>query len=181
MDVRKLFTAFENFGQDAITDQNLRGVFSGTTKMSAIMNSKGEFVPRSFHGTVSFNLQNGALVNFEPMEKIGKFTFPNRNFSNITFKNIKNTLDFQGNKVLIPPMLIETSVFNVFVNGVYSFGTGTNIALEVPLRNPKQDTFLSDSLRETRIRRGIVLNLTAVDGYDGNVRIKLGKRKVNAN
>lgn len=178
VDVQKLFASFDNFGQDAITDQNLRGVFFGSTNMSATMRDNGEIVPRSFYGTVSFDIRNGALVKFEPMEKIGKLTFPNRNFSNITFKNLKNTLTIEGNKVLIPPMHIETSVFNIFANGVYSFTTGTNIALEVPLRNPQKDALLSDSLRETRIRRGIVLNLTAVDGLNGNVKIKLGKKKV---
>ncbi|HEY0770177.1 MAG TPA: AsmA-like C-terminal region-containing protein, partial [Sphingobacteriaceae bacterium] len=177
VDVQKLFASFDNFGQDAITDQNLRGVFFGSTNMSATMRNNGEIVPRSFYGTVSFDIRNGALVKFEPMEKIGRLTFPNRNFSNITFKNLKNTLTIEGNKVLIPPMHIETSVFNIFANGVYSFTTGTNIALEVPLRNPQKDALLSDSLRETRIRRGIVLNLTAVDGLNGNVKIKLGKKK----
>lgn len=176
VDVQTLFTSFENFGQDAITNQNLRGVFYGSTKMAATMKNNGEMVPRSFFGTVTFDIRNGALVNFEPMEKIGRFTFPNRNFSNIRFRNLKNTLEFRGEKVYIPPMLIESSVFNIFLNGVYSFTTGTNIAMEVPLRNPQQDALLPDSLKEARIRRGIVLNLSAVDGLDGNVKIKLGKK-----
>lgn len=179
VDVQKLFNSFENFGQDAITDQNLRGVFFGATKMSATMRDNGQIVPMSFHGSVSFDIRNGALVNFEPIQKIGRFAFPNRNFSNITFMNLKNTLDIQGNRITIPPMQIETSVLNIFAYGVYSFTKGTDIALEVPLRNPKKDEFLSDGLKETRVRRGIVLNLSAVDGEDGNVKIKLGKNKGN--
>ncbi|HXI00732.1 MAG TPA: AsmA-like C-terminal region-containing protein [Sphingobacteriaceae bacterium] len=176
VDVKKLFTAFENFGQNAITDQNLRGVFFGSTKMAASMKNNGEIVPRSFRGSVNFDLRNGALVNFVPIKKVGKFAFPNRDFSNITFQSLKNTLTIEGNKVIIPPMKIETSVLNIFVDGVYSFSSGTNIALQVPLRNPKKDEFMTDSLKETRAKRGIVLNLLAVDGDDGNVKIKLGKK-----
>jgi hypothetical protein len=73
-------------------------------------------------------------------------------------------------------MQIETSVLNIFASGIYSFTDGTNIALEVPLRNPEKDQELTDDMKDARLRRGIVLNLSAVDGDDGNVKIRLGRK-----
>ena len=177
VNVEKLFYAFENFGQDAITDQNLRGTFFGGTSVSGSMNDNGEIVPHSFRGLVNFDIRNGALVNFEPMAKVGAFAFPNRNFSNIRFSNLKNTLNIQGSKVIIPPMEIRSNVLNIFLEGVYSFSTGTNIAIKIPLRNPEKDgLMLNKDLKKERSLNGIVINLRALDGENGKVKFRLGKK-----
>lgn len=177
VNVEKLFYAFDNFGQDAITNQNLRGTFFGGTSVSGSMTDNGKIVPLSFKGSVNFDIRDGALVNFEPMIKAGAFAFPNRNFSNIRFANLKNTLYIEGSKVIIPPMEIRSNVLNVFLEGVYSFRTGTNIALKIPLRNPEKDTLIAGkALRKERDLTGIVINLRALDGENGKVRLRLGKR-----
>jgi len=175
VDIQKLFYAFEDFGQQAISYKNITGTFYSTTKISGSLRDNGQIVPRSLHGSVSFDLRDGALKDFGPIAKIGNFAFPKRDFSNITFKNLKNTLDIKGSHIYIRPMRIESSVLNLFIEGVYGMSKGTDITLQVPLRNPEKDKLLPDSLKEKRIKRGIVLNLRAVDGDDGNVKIKLGK------
>lgn len=177
VDVQKLFYAFENFGQQAITSENISGRLSSTTNVRGLMKENGQIVPKSFHGDISFDLRKGSLIRFEPMEKIGSFAFPNRDFSNIKFGRLTNILHIEGNKVIIPEMTIATSVLNLFVKGVYGIPTGTNIALEVPIRNPEKDQALPDSLKEKRMRRGIVLNFTAMNDETGRVKIKFGKHE----
>jgi hypothetical protein len=176
VNIAKLFYAFENFGQDAIAYQNLRGNFNSTTKISGRMKEGGQIIPKSFNGTVSFNIKNGALLNFEPMQKIGNFAFPNRDFSNITFTSLQNTFDINGSTIKIQPMFIQSSVLNLYVEGVYGMPTGTDIALRIPLRNPKKDIGLSDSLKRERFDNGIVINLRGQDDENGNVKFKLGKK-----
>jgi len=176
VNVEQLFYAFDNFGQDAITSKNLRGTFFGGTSISGSMSDNGVIVPRSFRGNVAFDIRNGALVNFEPLTKVGKFAFPNRNFSDIRFTSLKNTLNIQGNKVIIPPMEIRSTVLNIFMDGVYSFTTGTNIAIKIPLRNPGKDEQIEErTARKDRDLKGIVINLRALDGEDGKVKFRLGK------
>jgi hypothetical protein len=176
VNVQNLFNAFDNFGQDAITDKNLRGTFYGNAAVSGSMLGDGKIVPRSLRGNVTFDIRNGSLVNFEPMYKIGNFAFPNRDFSNIRFMNLKNTLSISQNKVTIPPMEIRSSVLNIFLSGVYSFGTGTDIEMRIPLRNPRKDELITDpEEKRARSMKGIFINLRAVDGEDGKVKIRLGK------
>ncbi len=178
--IQQLFYAFNNFGQNTLTSQNLSGSFNAVTHVSGAITKNGELVSRSLHGTVGFNLRDGALINFEPMRKIGAFAFPNRNFSNITFKNLKNTLNIQGNYITIPTMQIESSVLNIFLGGVYGFSSGTNIAMQIPLRNPKNDEPILDKQeKEKRAKKGIIINLRAVDDGTGKVKFKLGKGKQN--
>lgn len=176
VNVEQFFYAFDNFGQSAITNENLRGRFFGGTSISGSMTDNGAIVPRSFRGNVAFDIRNGALINFEPMTKVGNFAFPNRNFSDIRFTSLKNTLNIQGNKVIIPPMEIRSTVLNIFLDGVYSFTTGTNIAISIPLRNPgKEDVTDKRAAKKNRDLKGIVINLRALDGEDGKVRFRLGK------
>ena len=177
VNVENLFFAFNNFGQGAITDQNLRGTFFGGTSVSGLMRDNGEIVPRSFNGSVTFDIRDGSLLNFEPMTKVGAFAFPKRNFSNIQFSNLKNTLNIQGNKIFIPPMEIRSSVLNIFIEGVYSLSTGTNIAIKIPLRNPGKDELIKDkNLKKERDLKGVVLNIRALDGENGKVKFRLGKK-----
>jgi hypothetical protein len=125
---------------------------------------------------VTFDIRNGALVNFEPMTRLGNFAFPKRNFADIRFISLKNTLNLQGDKVIIPPMEIRSTVLNIFMEGIYSFTTGTNIAIKIPLRNPDKDGLTaSGALNKERDLKGIVINLRALDGENGKVRFRLGK------
>lgn len=176
--VDQLFHAFENFGQDGVEAKNLKGTFSATARLSGGMKDDATIRPHSMFGTVTFDLRKGALVNFEPLERIGRFVFRKRDMSNITFENISNTLDIKGNKVIIYPMLIASSVVNIELEGVYGLPKGTDIKMKIPLRNPKGDELITDITElQKRRKRGIVVNLNAVDGEDGKVKLKLGKGK----
>jgi hypothetical protein len=176
VNVQNLFYAFDNFGQSAITDKNLRGTFYGGTSISGSMYDNGKIVPRSFRGTVNFDIRNGALINFEPMKKVGDFAFPNRDFSNISFLNLKNTLTIQGDRVIIPPMEISSSVLKIYLEGIYSFGKGTSIAMKIPLRDPQKDNLPHKSgQKKERTQKGIVINLRAIEDKDGQLKFRLGK------
>ncbi len=175
INVQKLFYAFNNFGQDAITDKNLRGTFFGNTAVTGSITEDGKVVPGSFNGLVQFDIRNGALLDFEPLQKAGAFAFPNRDFKNIIFTSLKNTIDLHGDMVTIRPMRIETSVLNVFLEGVYGFSSGTNIGLQIPLRDPKKDELLPDDGETGRFTKGLLINIRAVD-VDGKVKFKLGRK-----
>ncbi|KAA2238571.1 AsmA family protein [Chitinophaga agrisoli] len=166
--IDQLFYAFDNFGMQSLTSKNLKGILSARADITGNLYDKGKITPRSLYGTLSFDLRQGALVHFEPLENIGNFFFRKRNLSNITFDNLQNTLQLQGNKIIIPPMQIASSALNMDVTGVYGMPTGTDIYLDVPLRNPKKE----------KKNKGIVLHLRATDdNKEGKVKIKLGRKK----
>jgi hypothetical protein len=101
--------------------------------------------------------------------------------SNVSIRKLQNRLEIQGDKIVINPMYIESSAVNIQVEGVYGLKKGTDINIDVPLRNPKKDELVvDDSTRMGRGMKGIVVHLKASDGDDGNVKIKLlskGKRE----
>lgn len=178
VDVRKFFYAFDNFGLESLKSENLRGIAYCKAKLQGKATDAGVLVPRSMYGQVSFNLKNGKLLNFDPVRNVGKFAFPFRDMNTIEFYNLDGKFDVAGEKVTIHPMQINSSVLNMDVQGVYSFGKGTQIYIDVPLRNPKKDKDITDEEELAKRRnRGIVVHLTAEDDKDGKVKVKLGGKK----
>jgi hypothetical protein len=135
-------------------------------------------VPNSLEGKVRFKLVDGRLINFEPLGTIAKIIFFNRDLTNIKIEPLSNTLDIRNSNIIINPMLVQTSVINIFTEGVYGIPTGTDILIQVPLRNPKKDLNKNnEKMTEKDLKKGIVINLRATDENTGKVKIKLGKKK----
>ncbi|MDN5288285.1 MAG: AsmA family protein [Mucilaginibacter sp.] len=178
VNISNFFYAFNDFGLKSFTSKNLKGFLSAQAHLTGSINNEGNVVPRSLNGVTTFELKKGALVNFTPITSVGKFAFPFRNLNNITFSNLNGRFDINGDKIVISPMQINSSVLNMDVAGVYSLSKGTNIALDIPLRNPKKDSTIVDQTERNKKRmHGIVLHILATDGDDGKIKIKWNKKR----
>ena len=176
VDIAGFLRSFNNFGIRSFNPNDIRGKLSSKANVSALINSKGEMITNSMRGNLSFNVVQGALLNFEPIVKVGKFAFPFRDVKNITFSDLSGSLNVRGEQIDVNNLTISSSVLNLDAKGIYSFGAGTNLALIIPLRNSKNDVNLaSDAERDAVRSRGIILNLVAVDDA-GKIKIKWGKK-----
>ena len=176
VNVKEFFYAFENFGQNSITNQNLKGYLSAKVNTSGSITDNGSIVSRSMFGQVVFNLSNAALVNFEPLQKVQKLAFANRDFSNIAIEKLDGTLTLNGDKISISPMQVNTSVLNFNMKGIYGLAAGTDISMDIPLRNPKKDEGITDKEERKLARmKGIVLHLKAVDDGKGGIKVRWNK------
>lgn len=181
VDITRFLKAFSNFGIKSFSPNNIRGRLTSKTNVTGLINSNGELVPNSAHGNLTFNVTHGALVNFEPIMKVGKFAFPFRDVENITFSDLSGDFKLRGELVDVNKLTISSSVLNFDAEGIYSFGRGTNLALTVPLRNSKDDAKLASKAERDAVRdRGIVLHLLAVDD-GGKMKIKWGKKDKEKN
>lgn len=175
--VKSLFYGFDNFGLEAIRHDNISGNLFSKVKLGGRISNRGILLPSSLTGLITFNLKNGALLDFKPLIDVGKFAFPLRDLNNITFSDLGGALDVRGEKVNIRPMKISSSVLNLDVAGTYAMNKGTNITMDVPLRNPKKDEGTSKQEKSENRMRGIVLHLVAVDGEDGKIKVKLNRNR----
>lgn len=180
VDIKNFFYSFDNFGMTTLTSKNLKGFLFSKSTIGGLITDQGKLVTNSLGGNIVFDLKQGALLQFEPVKSVGKFAFPFRDLDNITFSNLNGKFDVRGPLITIAPMQINTSLLNMDVSGVYSMSKGTNIAVDVPLRNPKKDADITDKkeIQERRMK-GIVLHLLATDGEDGKIKIKLNKNRNN--
>ncbi len=169
--VDKLFEAFSNFGLKGLTDKNIKGLVSADVNLGGGFTDAGRLLPYSYHGSVDFSLQNGKLLNFDPLVKIQKFAFKRRNLDSVVVKPLNGRFDIAGGKVVIQPMNIETSALNINVKGVYGFQGGTDINFEIPMRNPEKDKIRIRNGLTPKTKQGIVIYLRATDGEDGRIKI----------
>nr|WP_294943584.1 AsmA family protein [uncultured Mucilaginibacter sp.] len=162
VNVSQFFYAFDNFGLTDLTSENLKGFLSARTSTTGSITNTGDIVKHSLRGKVLINLKDGALLNFKPIQKVGKFAFPFRDLDNITLSALDGDFDLMGDRITINPMEVSSSVLNMDVAGVYGLTNGTDIALDIPLRNPKNDAKITDKeeLQKKRFK-GIVLHIRA--------------------
>lgn len=174
VDVRQVFEAFENFGQTGITSTNIEGNLDANVKASLRLRESGSVIPASTKGTVKFSLKSGELINYEPVKKIQQFIFKNRDFENIRFAELKNTLEINGPDIHINDMEIRSSVLTMFVNGTYSSAGNTDLQIRLPLSNLRRRSkdFNPENMG-LNAKRGTSILLRGRTGDDGNVRFKL--------
>ena len=144
VDVHEFFTAFDNFGLKDFTADNLKGYLSARTNITAEMSDQAKIIPGSVNGPLDVNLQDGALVNFNPIGTVAKFAFPFRDLKNIKMEQMDAHFDVHGDLITIYPFKFSSSALNMDVAGVYGLKKGTDITLDIPLRNPKKDTTIQD-------------------------------------
>ncbi|MFH7016518.1 AsmA-like C-terminal region-containing protein [Flavobacterium sp. FlaQc-47] len=177
VDIASFLRSFNNFGVTSFNPDNIKGRLSSQANVTGFINSNGALITNSMHGNLTFNVNQGALLDFEPIVKIGKFAFPFRDVKNITFSDLSGTLKLRGEQIDVNNFTISSSVLNLDAEGIYSFGRGTNLALTIPLRNSKNDINLATQAERDAVRdRGIVLHLIAVDD-EGKMKIKWGKKE----
>lgn len=177
--VNEFFAAFNNFNQQALTAKNIQGNLFVEAAITGAVTDKGVLVSKSLKGTASFDLQNSALVDFEPLKNIGRYVFRRRNLSFIKIISLKDKLEIDGEKIKIYPLSLSSDAINADIAGIYSFGKGTDINVDVPLRNPKGDELiLDDSIKLQKRMRGLVVHLNVADGSDGKMKIKLVGRAI---
>ena len=137
VNVSKIFYAFNNFGLKSPTDKNIGGTLTADVTMQGGLTTKAQIIPGEMKGFVKFNLHDGQLVDFEPVQKIQQTVFKSRNFSDIQFADLHDLLEINGDNITINRMEIHSSVITMFVEGVYNTKTGPDLSIQVPLSNLK--------------------------------------------
>jgi hypothetical protein len=175
VDIARFLTALNNFGIQSFQPKNIKGFLTASASLKGMLLSGGQLKTNSLSGTAKFNVTNGALIDFKPIANIGKFAFPYRDVKNIVFSDLSGNFKINGDLVGVNDLKVSSSILNLDVNGVYSFNRGTNLAMTIPLRNPKKDAFITDTIERAEKRnKGIVLHLLAVD-VDGKIKIRWNK------
>lgn len=175
--IARFLGSFNNFGVKSFSPNDIKGNLSLKTSLTGILNENRELDTNSITGDVAFTIKNGTLSNFEPIIKIGKIAFPNRDVKNITFSDLASNASIKGKLINIKDLKVTSNVLNLNAKGAYSLSNiGTNLAVKIPLRNPKDDYKIANQNEKDAVRyKGLVVNLLVMDGKDGQTKIKLGK------
>ena len=174
LDLGKILRAFDYFNlssfkkadeiQGEITiDSNLEGIIDDVTGLKT----------KTLKGEISFDLKNAQLKGFAPIQKIGNIAFRKERFEDIRFAPIKNTLFIDDDVIEIPQMEIQSTAFNLFIEGHLDYGNKTNIWVSVPLRNIKKRDLNEIPDKLGYIESGKKVFIEVIDNGEGTLDYKL--------
>jgi len=171
INVPGIFTAFSNFGQDAITAENLRGRLTANVNLETYITDAAKTRPELTTGSVKFLLQDGELHEFEPVKKISEKAFKKQDFSNIRFADLQNLLEIKGTAFIVNRMEIRSTAITMFVEGIYDTKKGTDMSIQLPVRNLLKSNAGTDLTDAGRDKKGISVRLRAHTGEDGKLQV----------
>lgn len=176
--VSSVFSSFNNFGQQSVTNQNISGNLTSDFRFESLLDNNAKLVTNSMKGEVGITLKRGHLINFEPFVKMKRLIFKNRDFENVRFAPINGKFKIDGQEIIVSPMEVESNVMTLFVDGMYSFGTNTNLNIQIPLSNlRKRDSTYVLNPNDPFMKQGSNIYLRAEDDGKGEVNFKLAFRK----
>lgn len=120
IDIRKLFFVFDNFGQEYLKYNNIKGLFTANVNLLSEWKNNFAFVPKTLYVTSSLKIKNGALINFKPARELSSFAKINE-LKHIKFSTLTNDIMIKDEKVFIPEMKVNSSAFNISFSGNQSF------------------------------------------------------------
>jgi hypothetical protein len=171
VNVSKILYGFNSFGMKSLTDKNIGGALTADITLQGGLTTKAELEENELKGFVKFNLENGELIHFEPVQKISQTVFKNRDFSDIQFADLHDLLEINGENVTINRMEIHSTVLTMFVEGIYNVKSGPDLSVQVPLSNLKasKDSVLVN--KGISSKTGVSARLRLQRGSDGKIKV----------
>ena len=172
VDLPGLFRSFDDFGLKGFGARNLRGRMNADIQLTGLLTDKARLVPNSLKGTIDFSIVDGQLVDFEPMEKIHETLLKKRDFSEVRFGTLQNSLDIDSTTMTLHRMEIRSTAFTLYAEGTYDLKKGADMSLQVPLSNLKAHAGdIPPESRGNDSKAGLSVHLRAKTDEDGKLKI----------
>lgn len=120
LNIQKLFYQMGNFGQDILTEKNLKGSVTSTIQFASVWSKQLYINKDKIYATADITISNGELINFDPMLKLSKFV-KGTDLRNIKFSTLRNNISIGNQKIMIPVMEINSTALNITASGIHSF------------------------------------------------------------
>ncbi len=138
IDLDKFLFKFENFGQDHLVSDNLKGHV--TTTIEGNIRVYPDLVPDLDQSEIHMDVKvfNGKLQNYEPMKMLSDY-MGDKNLTNIKFDTIQNHLDIVNGSINIPNMTIVSSLGHMQLSGTQDLDNNNiEYYLRIPWKTVKQ-------------------------------------------
>jgi hypothetical protein len=130
--IDSLFYVFEDFKQDFLKADNIKGVLNTTLATSFVLNSNLEMDSKTLVADIDMTINKGQLKDFAPMQSLSKF-IESYELADIKFSELKNNIHIENRTIYIPKMDIKSSVADMSVYGTHTFDNDMDYRVKVPL------------------------------------------------
>lgn len=118
--VYQLFYQFENFGQDYILDENLKGRANANIKFVSIWDKQLNVKEDKIYTLADLTINNGELIDYKPILAMSKF-IEVEELEHIKFSKLTTKIEIKDKTIFIPKTEIKSSAIDVTLSGTHTF------------------------------------------------------------
>ena len=135
--IDKLLFKFENFGQDQLVSDNLKGNI--TSSINGKIRMHPDMVPDLDQSEIHMDIQvlDGRLQNYDPITALADY-MGDKNLKNIKFDTLQNHVDVAKGRITIPSMTIESTLGHMEFSGTQDLDDTMEYYLKIPWKTVKQ-------------------------------------------
>ena len=120
LNIRNAFLAFNNFNQDFITAEHIKGIGTAEIEMQATWKPGFIFEKEKLKVKSHLVIEKGELIQFKPLESLSDYVSL-EDLKTVQFSTLENTIEIENKVVTIPTMEIKSSALSVFISGSHTF------------------------------------------------------------
>ena len=187
IDIKQVFTSFNNFSQVFIQDRHLEGKVSGNIDFYGEFNDSLRMDMDTFLADADISIGEGELIAFEPLEQLSRF-IDIEELEHIRFSELRNEIFIRNGEVVIPQMEINSSAMNLSASGIHTFDNYYNYKIRLSLSEVlarklrrKRENEEEFGMIEEDTRRGRLNVYLSIDGTPEGAEISYNRKAAVAN
>jgi hypothetical protein len=130
IDMQEFLAQTDNFGQEAITAENLRGRLESLIRVNMYMDSLGNFQHDKLYVVADVTLKNGEIIDLKMLEGFSSFVKMS-DLKHLIFTELHNQFKIENSKFIMPAMFIQSNALNLLVGGTYGFDHDMDFHLKI--------------------------------------------------
>ena len=120
LNIRNAFLTFNNFNQDFITAEHIKGVGTAEIQMQATWKPGFNFEKEELKVKSHLVIERGELIQFKPLESLSDYVSLD-DLKTVQFSTLENTIEIENEIITIPTMEIKSSALSAFISGSHTF------------------------------------------------------------
>ncbi|MGN6647746.1 MAG: hypothetical protein ACTHJT_14590 [Cytophaga sp.] len=162
--IDKVFSAFNSFNQKMLTQDNIKGVISGDIYFFFKMDSKLSVDSNSIFVNGTYNINKLQLINVEPLMKLTKVGFEEKDLSKVTFENISSSIIVKDHVIEIPRTLYVSNILYFYLDVTITPDGESNFYVLLPVKNMKKKPDTKDLTNDSKAGLSIPIRITGKAG-----------------
>lgn len=134
LNIDNLFYAFNNFGQNVILYDQIKGKISADVTFEGAWDERLHYLPDNLKASAIVKVENGELIGVKSLQQIGEYLRKNaltnvlidtktlnEKLKHVYFDQLTNRIEIDQQKVIIPNMNLTSSILDLNLSGSHAF------------------------------------------------------------
>jgi len=130
LDLQTMLAQCENFGQEVITDANMRGRLNGRVVIWSYWDDTGVFDFKRLYALADMQATNGELLGVKMFEDFSTFVHI-EDLRRIKFTDLQNYLEIKNQRLYLPVMLLQSNALNMTLSGEHTFENDIDYKIKI--------------------------------------------------